>query len=253
MKYAAFAFLILLAGASSAESYTAVLNGPSRAADQGFDNPSLWGAVPGASDLNPTDVLSRFQLRVVPRLTAKTAKGGSTRQRCTDERMHSLLNSYSERLGVDHNLVYAMIYQESKCNPSAVSHAGARGLMQLMPSHGAAEAYEWLTGRQIKSYDLASLHDPETNILLGVAYTRMQLDTFSKYPPEARIRLALAAYNWGPSRVLKRMPKLTSDVDEKTRAWSAKVPPAETRGYIARILYYKSYLDSLDAKRVASR
>ncbi len=246
MKYAAIA-LLFVASAACADSYTATLNGPSRA--QGFDNPSLWGDTPGSANLDPTNVLSRFQSKLVPKIQRK----GSTTTRCTDPRMHALLRSYAARLGVDHNLVYAMIYQESRCNPNAVSPVGARGLMQLMPSHGAAEAYQWLTGKTIKSYDLKSLHDPETNILLGTAYTRMQMDSFKAYPIEARTRLVLAAYNWGPTRVSKRLPPLTANVDEVMRAWSVKVPPAETRGYIARILYYKSYLDSLDAQRLASR
>lgn len=93
------------------------------------------------------------------------------------------------------HLVLAVIHIESAYQPFAISHAGALGLMQVMPPTGAEVAdrigIAW-RGRQ-------TLFDPETNVRIGVAYLRELLDRYGD------VRTALAAYNWGPGRVDKRV------------------------------------------------
>lgn len=96
----------------------------------------------------------------------------------------------SER-ALDPNLINAVIWVESRFQPKAKSPAGARGLMQLMPSTAAALAQKMGRSR-------AASYDPEFNILAGSLYLRKMLD---RYDGDAR--LALAAYNAGAGNVDK--------------------------------------------------
>ena len=79
-------------------------------------------------------------------------------------------------------LLEAVVWQESRWNPSAVSPVGARGLAQLMPG----------TARQMG----VDSSDPSANLEGGARYLRMQLDAFG-----GDLEKALAAYNAGPGRV----------------------------------------------------
>ena len=92
-------------------------------------------------------------------------------------------------------LVLAVIAVESAFDPFAVSHKGALGLMQVMPSTGAPIARRlgipW-RGPQ-------TLFDPHANVRIGVAYLRELIDRY------ANVRLALAAYNWGPGEIDARL------------------------------------------------
>ena len=92
------------------------------------------------------------------------------------------------RNGLTRELVYAVIWTESKFEPSAVSAAGAVGLMQLTP-----DTYAWLCEK--RGEDVCDLFDPETNIDYG-CYNLSLL--FSRYESDW---MAIAAYNAGPARV----------------------------------------------------
>lgn len=89
----------------------------------------------------------------------------------------------SAKYDVSPRLIEALVWQESRWNQRAVSHAGARGLAQLMPG----------TARDLG----VNPHDADSNLEGGVRYLRMQLDTF-----DGNVEHALAAYNAGPKRVL---------------------------------------------------
>ena len=93
--------------------------------------------------------------------------------------------------GVDPLWLHAIIWQESKYNPSAVSGASARGLMQFIPD--TAEALAAKAG--VPDLTLDKLYDPDTSIRLGAYYWSSLLSEFES--PE----LALAAYNAGPDNV----------------------------------------------------
>ena len=114
----------------------------------------------------------------------------------------------SQKYGVEVGLIKAVIKAESGFDPQAVSHAGARGLMQLMPA----------TARSLGVNDS---FDPEQNVMGG---TRFLKDMLKRY--DGNVDSALAAYNWGPGNVDKRPDSL----------------PRETREYLARVKQlYASY------------
>ena len=119
-----------------------------------------------------------------------------------------IISRASRKYGVDVGLIKAVIKAESDFNPQAVSHAGARGLMQLMPATA-------------RSLGVSDSFDPEQNVMGG---TRFLKDLLQRY--NGNVDSALAAYNWGPGNVDKRPDHL----------------PRETRSYLARVKQlYASY------------
>jgi soluble lytic murein transglycosylase-like protein len=91
----------------------------------------------------------------------------------------------ARRHGLDPLLLASVIQIESRFNPYAVSSAGARGLMQLMP-----DTASWLLARELKP---DALYNGPMNIELGSAYLRKLMDRFGGDLPQA-----LLAYNAGP-------------------------------------------------------
>jgi Transglycosylase SLT domain len=103
------------------------------------------------------------------------------------------------RFGIPHGLLDALIWAESRYNPSAVSSAGAAGLGQLMPG----------TARDL---GIQNRFDPQANITGAAQYLRQMLDRFGV------VHLAVAAYNAGPGTVsrLGRIP-LNGETPEYVR------------------------------------
>ncbi|MBT5751892.1 MAG: lytic transglycosylase domain-containing protein, partial [Rhodospirillaceae bacterium] len=126
-------------------------------------------------------------------------------------------------------LLLALMRQESGFSVQAISHAGARGLMQLMPATARNVA------RQIKLPFSKNrlMSDPEYNMKLGRAYISGLLNKYDN-----SYVLALAAYNAGPGRV-KRWLKENGDPrksDVDSLDWIEMIPFNETRTYVQRVL-----------------
>jgi soluble lytic murein transglycosylase len=95
------------------------------------------------------------------------------------------------------SLVVSVIEVESAGYHLAVSHVGAMGLMQLLPSTGEELARK----HDIDWHGPDTLFDPEVNVKLGTAYLRQLTDQFGS------VSTALAAYNWGPGRIHRRIKR----------------------------------------------
>ncbi len=126
-------------------------------------------------------------------------------------------------------LLLAITRQESNFDFSARSHAGARGLMQLMPATARA------VSRQIHiPYDVDALTiDPAYNIALGSKYLGDLIDDF-----DGSYIMAIAGYNAGPSRVKRWIKEFgdprTGEVDPID--WIEQIPFNETRNYVQRVM-----------------
>jgi soluble lytic murein transglycosylase-like protein len=96
---------------------------------------------------------------------------------------------------LDPDLVVAVIEVESAGYHLAVSHVGAMGLMQLLPATGKEIALRM--GIEWSGPD--TLFDPTTNIRLGTAYLSQLMNRYGS------VKIALAAYNWGPGRIDRRL------------------------------------------------
>ena len=126
---------------------------------------------------------------------------------------------------LDPALVYAIVRQESRFNPSARSHVGATGLMQVMPSTAA-----WFTGdKRLKRP--GALRDPGANLRLGQDYFGYLLA--KDYVGHDLLR-AMAAYNGGSGPLLRTLEALGEDADPLMVIES--LPYAETRNYVERVM-----------------
>jgi membrane-bound lytic murein transglycosylase F len=112
-------------------------------------------------------------------------------ERCI-RRYGPTIKRYAERYGFDWRLVLAIMKQESRFSRIAESHKGAEGLMQLMPVTGEEMA---------RKLDLDDLSHPEHNIQAGIFYLRNLYNLFEGSGEADRLKLTLAAYNAGLSRV----------------------------------------------------
>ncbi len=133
-----------------------------------------------------------------------TPLSGSASKRRAD--IEHLVTANARRYRLSPALLHAVIRAESAYNHRAVSHAGAQGLMQLMPATAAR-------------YGVRDSFDPADNIRGGSAYLRFLLDLFDQ-----DVKLAVAGYNAGEGAVLK---------------YGRSIPPySETQAYVRKVLKF---------------
>jgi soluble lytic murein transglycosylase len=130
---------------------------------------------------------------------------------------------YSAQFGVDKNLVYAVIRTESGFREEVESHAGAVGLMQLMP-----ETFSWLQdnldGEVI--YPAEKLKDPDINIRYGTYFLSYLIGEYGD------VRTACAAYNAGMSNVEYWLSDSRYSPDGHSLS---VIPYQETAGYVEKV------------------
>jgi soluble lytic murein transglycosylase len=129
--------------------------------------------------------------------------------------------------------------QESSFDPYALSHAGARGMMQLMP--GTAREQAGKMGIGYDGYRLIT--DPSYNITIGSAYFQRMLNIW-----DGNVPLAVASYNAGSGNAgkwVRRYGDPRGNVD--VVSWIEAIPYDETRGYVQRVIENTVVYDSMRA------
>ncbi|WP_455211028.1 transglycosylase SLT domain-containing protein [Kaarinaea lacus] len=137
----------------------------------------------------------------------------------------------AQTYGLDPSWIYGVTRRESAFNVYARSSAGALGLMQLMPSTARYQSKKLGLSRPSVSDILST----EQNLLLGSAYLNNMLTKFS-----GNLVLATAAYNAGPNRVLRWLPK---DGYVPADVWVDTLPYKETREYVRAVMAYATIFD----------
>ena len=200
-----FCAALVASGAASANIYTYVQNGRTSIV---------------YSDTPPAD--GRYKLYkkdpVAQTAVQQTAVRPPVRiyDRVTRDRYSSHVLAASKETSVDPALIHAVISVESGYNPAARSHAGAVGLMQLMP-------------QTAERYGVTNRFDPEQNIRGGARYLRDLKAMFAN-----NLQLVLAAYNAGENAVMK---------------YGKRIPPyRETIAYVPKVMgHYKQLQYRVDA------
>lgn len=127
---------------------------------------------------------------------------------------------------IDRALLYGFVRQESRFRVQAKSHAGARGLMQIMPATAG-----WIEGVRYRGAKRAELFDPARNLAIGQRYIRILLDD-----PEiaGNMFYMLVGYNGGPGNLRKWRGKI--DYDDDPLLFIESIPSRETRNYVERVM-----------------
>ena len=146
--------------------------------DASAHNRSFFGHPGGLSTLFFTEMWERFSYYGMRAIPADIPTSG-------DEELDRIIFEAGESQGVDPRFIHAVIWQESKYDTHARSHAGAQGLMQLMPATA-------------KRFGCDDPNDPVSNINAGTKYLGWLLKRFS-----GNVELALAGYNAGEGAVDK--------------------------------------------------
>jgi soluble lytic murein transglycosylase len=139
----------------------------------------------------------------------------------------------AQRASVPPSLIYATLRQESLYRTDALSTAGAKGVMQLLPETARGVARRWRLNEK------GDLFDPEVNISLGAAKLREMIDRFG-----GQTALALAAYNAGPNTIPRWSPTETTELD----IWIENIPYNETRTYVQRVYWHSLVFNWLATK-----
>jgi membrane-bound lytic murein transglycosylase MltF len=171
--------------------------------------------------------------------TRYVSKSTSSNEIAKFNALSEMFKKYAEMYALDHLLLMAQGYQESRLDQSVRSRAGAVGIMQILPST-AASAPVGMSNIE---------NDIDENIHAGAKYMRYLIDTYLNDPgldERNRLLLGLAAYNAGPGN-LKKIRQKTTEMGLNRDIWfnnvehgSAQVIGRETTQYVSNI--YKYYL-----------
>ncbi|MFJ9496865.1 lytic transglycosylase domain-containing protein [Brevibacillus centrosporus] len=143
---------------------------------------------------------------------ANTTVGGRASNLPTSALLEKI-DRMARSIGVDNDLIREVVRAESNFNPTAVSQAGAKGLMQLMDQ----------TAKAMKVRDV---YNPDENLAGGTKYLKSLLDRY-----DGNVKVALAAYNAGPGRIGRLGIDNDAELEEKYSQL-----PQETQRYVEKIM-----------------
>ena len=159
-------------------------------------------AAAASTDAEPWTSVQRTSLSFEP-MTARSLASSLRGFTTGNAQVDGYITDSATRHGLDPLLIYSVMHQESSFKQRAISHKGARGLMQLMPGTAAR-------------FGVTNIFDPKQNIDAGSRYMKWLLNRF-----QGNLSLALAGYNAGEGAVDK---------------YGWRIPPyAETQEYVRRI------------------
>ena len=139
-----------------------------------------------------------------------------------------IVEATSQKYNIDKYFIYAVISTESSFRENVESHAGAKGLMQVLP-----ETAVWLNKKYSLNLDTENLFDPKTNIEFGCCYLSFLIQLFEN------LETVCAAYNAGQGNVSEWLTKYSKD--GKTLD---SIPYKETEKYVKRVIIrYEIYKD----------
>lgn len=146
-----------------------------------------------------------------------------------------LISQNASERKVDPVLVHALIREESRYNPMALSRSNALGLMQLLP--GTAYGVAKRIGVQLNSRE--DVYRPEINIKLGTDYLAYAVRRFG-----GNALMGVASYNGGPGAVSGWMRRHASSSWQDPDVFVENIPYRETRDYVRKVFgSYWAYLD----------
>lgn len=156
---------------------------------------------------------------------------------------YSIVSKYSKEYEVPIALVYAVMYTESSFREDAVSHADAKGLMQITD-----DTLFWVTEYHFKLKGELDIFDPELNIRVGIYYLRYAYKRYGNWDT------ALASYNAGFGRVDDWLLDSRFSNDGESLYY---IPYKETREYVEkvnrRIPYYDSIINNISNREEISQ
>lgn len=143
----------------------------------------------------------------------------------------AIVEKQAEAFELDESLVYAVIKAESEFDAEAKSHAGAVGLMQMMP-----DTFLWMQTKLDEAHDVEALYEPKISIRFGCALLRLLLDQYDD------LTVALCAYNAGMGNVTSWLSDTEYSKDGITLD---HIPFDETRLYVQKVLRYKKNYENI--------
>lgn len=148
-----------------------------------------------------------------------------------------LVNELATKLSLPKELVMAIMWQESAFNPLARSHIPAYGLMQIVPKYAGNEVKDHLGEKNVIDGDF--LYNPENNIRYGTNYLSLLSNKYFNNinPFMKRAPFIVAAYNWGPTRLLKRFQQGRFNLNntESLISQIREIAPDETKDYLLKV------------------
>ena len=137
-----------------------------------------------------------------------------------------IVEKYASEYNIDKSILFALIKTESNFKANAISSAGARGLMQLLPSTAKE-----IAGKLNETFSVDSLYSVNTNVKYGTYYLRYLLNMF-----DGDYTLSIASFNAGFSNVKAWLKDTNYSEDGKTLKY---IPFKETREYVKKINFAK--------------